>query len=269
MSNPIYDLNQKVALVTGAAAGIGAATVEVLAQAGAKVLATDISEQGEAVVAQWQQSGLDVAFMQHDVTDAQAWQRAVDSAISQFGGLDIVVNNAGIFVGGKLLDNSLEQVRRVLQVNVESIFLGMKYAAEVMQPGGAAGNGGSIINLSSVAGIIGLPGHTAYGSSKGAARLYSKHAAVEFARLGYGIRVNSVHPGLIATSMGDQVFEDFVSSGLAGSIEEAKAAVQQMTPLGRLGSVADVAQMILFLASDAASYITGAEFVVDGGLTAQ
>ena len=137
-----------------------------------------------------------------------------------------------------------------------------------MKPGGSAGKGGSIINLSSVAGLIGVPGHTAYGASKGAVRLYSKHAAVEFARLGYGIRVNSIHPGLIDTAMGRLVFDDFVATGLAPDLAAAEAAVLQMIPMALLGKVEDIAHMTRFLASDESGYCTGAEFVVDGGMTA-
>jgi 3alpha(or 20beta)-hydroxysteroid dehydrogenase len=145
----------------------------------------------------------------------------------------------------------------------------MKAAANVMKPGAEAGKGGSIINLSSVAGLIGVPGHSAYGASKGAVRLYTKHAAVEFGKLGYHIRVNSVHPGLIKTAMGEQAFQDFVDVGLAATIDEAKEVIKTMTPLGKLGEVEDIAQMVLFLASDAANFITGAEFTVDGGMSAQ
>lgn len=269
MTTSAYDLTGKTALITGAAVGIGAACVEVLAAAGAKVMASDIDrETGEKAVAAWQAQGLDVSFVQQDVTLERDWKQAVDATLETFGRLDIVVNNAGIYIGGKLVDNTLADVQKVHRVNVDSIFLGMKYPAQVMQPGGAAGKGGSIINLSSVAGMIGAPGHTAYGSTKGAVRLYTKHAAVEFARLGYGIRVNSVHPGVIDTAMGEQVFEDFVEVGVAADIEAAKAACIQLTPLGRLGTPKDIANMVHFLAADASSYVTGAEFIVDGGLTA-
>lgn len=264
------NLENKVALVTGAASGIGAKCVELLARMGAKVMATDIDpELGQQTVQSFIAEGLNVAFFKHDVCSPNDWNDSVKATLEMFGGLDILVNNAGIYVGGRLLDNNLEEVQRVHKVNVDSIFLGMKAAGNVMKPDGLAGKGGSIINLSSVAGLIGVPGHSAYGSTKGAVRLYTKHAAVEFAKLGYGIRVNSVHPGLISTSMGDQVFQDFVDVGLATSIDEAKVAVLGMTPLGRLGSVEDVANMIIFLASDASSFITGAELTVDGGMSAQ
>lgn len=179
-----------------------------------------------------------------------------------------MVNNAGIYVGGILINNTLDDVRKVHEVNVDSIFLGMKHCASVMKKGGTVGSGGSIINISSVAGLIGIPGHTAYGSTKGAVRLYTKHAAVEFGRLNYGIRVNSIHPGLIATAMGDQVFDDLIEVGIAKDVNEAKLILNQMTPLGRIGTSEDIANMVIFLASDASTFCTGAEFVVDGGMSA-
>ena len=263
-------LEGKVALVTGAAGGIGSACVRTLAEAGARVMATDLDGAAcEAVAYSLHAHGLDVRSLQQDVCDEARWQQVVEETLRELGGLDILVGNAGIYQGGLLESNTLEQVRKVLRVNVESIFLGMKHAAAVMKPGGSAGKGGSIINLSSVAGLIGAPGHTSYGSTKGAVRLYTKHAAVEFGALGYGIRVNSVHPGLIETDMGEAVFRDFVDAGLAATIDEAKEYVLGLTALGRLGTAQDVANIVLFLASDAASYVTGAEFVVDGGLSAK
>lgn len=267
--NPL-NLKNKVALVTGAASGIGYKCAELLAQMGARVMITDIQPDiGKNAVSKLNKQGLNTAFCQQDVCSEEDWNTAITNTLEQFSGLDILVNNAGIYIGGTLLQNSLEEVQRVHKVNVDSIFLGMKAAANVMKPEGAAGKGGSIINLSSIAGLIGVPGHSAYGSTKGAVRLYTKHAAVEFGKLGYGIRVNSVHPGLIDTAMGDQVFHDFVDVGLAPSIEAAKEIIKGMTPLGRLGKAEDIAQMILFLASDASCFVTGAEFVVDGGVTAQ
>ncbi|MCO4757133.1 MAG: SDR family oxidoreductase, partial [Oceanospirillaceae bacterium] len=243
---------------------------EHLARMGANVMATDIqAELGQQTVDGFRDQGLNVAFCQHDVCSEADWDRSIQATLTQLGGLDILVNNAGIYIGGTLLENSLEEVQRVHKVNVDSIFLGMKAAASVMKPGASSGQGGSIINLSSVAGLIGVPGHSAYGATKGAVRLYTKHAAVEFGKLGYNIRVNSVHPGLIKTAMGDQAFQDFVDVGLAATIEEAKDVVTGMTPLGKLGHVEDIAQTVLFLASDAASFITGAEFTVDGGMSAQ
>tara|TARA_R110001592_G_scaffold363248_4_gene682204 strand:+ start:56030 stop:56839 length:810 start_codon:yes stop_codon:yes gene_type:complete len=263
------DLSGKVALVTGAATGIGAACARELSAAGATVMLTDINVDGcEQQAKALSASGGKAFFGAQDVTVEEQWKQAVDQTLDQCGGLDILVNNAGMYIGGTLVNNTLEAVRRVHQVNVESIFLGMKYAAEAMQPGGRAGKGGSIINLSSVAGLIGVPGHSAYGSTKGAVRLYTKHAAVEFARLGYGIRVNSIHPGVIDTDMGKLVSKDFVEIGLAADLEEADAAILQMIPLATLGVPEDIARMTRFLASGESSYCTGAEFVVDGGMTA-
>lgn len=268
MSNP-FVLDGKVALVTGAAMGIGRATALQLARAGARVMLSDLDGDACAqTTAELAEIGLHVVSRQHDVSQERDWQSVIDATLQECGGLDVLVNNAGIFIGGMLLSNSLEQVQKVNAVNIDSIFLGMKYAAEAMKPGGAAGRGGSIINLSSVAGMKGVPAHSAYGSTKGAVRLYTKHAAVEFARLGYGIRVNSVHPGVTATAMGGQVFQDFVDLGMAPDIEAAKATIEQMIPMGRVGESQDIAHMIQFLASDASQYSTGSEFVVDGGLAA-
>ena len=167
-----------------------------------------------------------------------------------------------------LADINLEQFRKIYAVNVDGVFLGMKYAAMTMRPGGSSGRGGSIINLSSIAGITGTIGEAAYGSSKGVVRMLSKHAAIEFAALGYGIRVNSVHPGVIDTPMGDQVFETLGSDQILGSTEAAKEFVTSLIPMKRMGEPEEVAQVVCFMASDASTYITGSEYMVDGGVTA-
>ena len=256
-------VENKVALVTGAAVGIGRACAEILASGGAKVLLTDMNlDAVSATTEELKAKGYTVACAEQNVTDQARWSEIVELCTERFGALDILVNNAGIYVGGLVINNTLEEVRRVQEVNVDSIYMGTQAAARVMQPGS------SIINLSSVAGIKGLPGHSAYGASKGAVRLYSKHSAIEFARMGLGIRVNSVHPGVIATAMGSQVYDDFVACGMANSIEEAQAQVAELTPLGREGQVEEVASLVRFLASDASSYCTGSEFVVDGGASA-
>lgn len=262
-------LENKVALVTGAAVGIGRACAEILASGGARVMLSDINldtcvTTAEELTAQ----GLTVSACGQDVVDEAQWTATIDNCLDRFGGLDVLVNNAGIFIGGLVGSNSRKHIRKIQEVNVDSIVFGTQTAAEVMKPGGRAGKGGSIINLSSIAGIVGVPGHSVYGATKGAVRSYTKHTAVEFGRLGYGIRVNSVHPGLIETAMAQQVLDDFIAVGLAASAEEAMGAVGQMTPLGRLGSVREVANLVRFLASDASSYCTGAEWVVDGGVCA-
>ena len=256
----------KVALVTGAASGIGKACAGLLAAGGASVMLTDRDAATcQQATAELEADGYTVACMEQDVVDEARWDEVVDACVDQLGGLDILVNNAGIYVGGLLIDNTLAEVQRVMQVNVDSVFLGMRAAASVMKPGGRAGRGGSIINLSSAAGMIGVPGHSAYGASKGAVRLYTKHAAVEFGALNYGIRVNSVHPGVIDTPMGGQAYDNLVEVGLAGNLPEAKQLIETMTPLKRAGHIDEVAATVRFLASDAASYCTGSEFLVDGG----
>ena len=269
MSNNFFSLEGKVALVTGAGAGIGAACVHALAGAGAHVMATDIDEAScVSTASAAREKGLRAASMQQDVCDESRWQEVIGATLDEFGGFDILVNNAGIHSNGLLETDTLENLQQLYRVNVDSVFLGMKYAVTVMKPGGSAGQGGSIVNLSSAAGLMGLPLESAYGSTKGAVRLYTKHAAVEFATLGYGVRVNSVHPGLIETEMGSSLLDGFVSNGLVESLEQAHEMIQSLTPMGRLGKVEEVASVVHFLASDAASYVTGAEYLVDGGATA-
>lgn len=263
-----FQLNGKVALVTGAGQGIGAACAEVLAEAGATVMLTDINVTGcEAVQAALAERGIKASVMQQDVTDEARWQEVVNACIEQLGGLDVLVNNAGILDGSLVELDTLEQIRRLNTVNIESIFLGMKHAVLAMKPGGAAGKGGSIINMSSVAGLFGTLAHSAYGSTKGAVRLYTKHAAAEFGSLGYGIRVNSIHPGVIETPMGDEVAKTWAKLGIVDSVEAAVETVHSMTSLGRLGTPRDIALATLYLASDASAYVTGAELAVDGGMS--
>ena len=265
-----FSLAGKVALVTGAASGIGLECARVLGMAGARVMMGDIDHSGcAAAAAALRAAGLEVQARAQDVTAEGDWQASIEATLAAFGGLDVLVNNAGIYQGGTLESNTLEEVRRVHRVNVDSVFLGMKFAAQAMKPGGAAGRGGSRGHPSSVGRLLGRAGHPGFCSTQGAGRLHTKHAAVEFGALGYGIRVNSVHPGLIQTAMGEKVFEDFMALGLAPTLDEAKAVVLGMTAVGRLGTSRDVANMVLFLASDASSYVTGAEFVVDGGMSAR
>ena len=260
----------KVALVTGAAKGIGAACAATLAGHGASVVVADIDAQaGRAVADAIIKEGGDAVFMALDVTDQAQWQTTVSAVVDHHGGLDVLVNNAGIAIVHTLLETSLEEWRRVHAVNLDSVFMGTKCAVEVMRPGGRSGRGGSIINLSSVGGLIGAEGLTSYCSSKGGVRLFSKSVAVECGRAGYGIRVNSVHPGNTDTPMFRQELEDMHRKGAVASTEEALKFYMDMQVLPEIGQPRDIAAMVLFLASDAARFITGAEFVVDGGLTAQ
>ena len=261
-----YRVDGKVALVTGAGRmdGLGAAIAASLLAGGAKVLISDISEQGAEVASRL---GASAKFVRQDVTLEADWERAVAHALEQFGGLDIVVNNAGIEVAGFFADMRVEDFRRQMDVNTTSVFLGTKHAIRAMRPGGGAGRGGSIVNLSSVGGLKGAAGLGAYCASKGAVRLMTKSAAIECARLNYGIRVNSIHPGLIKTGMGNQTLKDYVKLGLLPDLETAEQAAATRYPLG-LGKVEDIAHAVRYLCSDAGRWQTGAELVVDGGLTA-
>jgi 3(or 17)beta-hydroxysteroid dehydrogenase len=246
-------LDGKVALITGAASGIGRATAGLFHRQGAKVAATDRNEAGLRALGE----DADLTLVQ-DVTDEARWREVVDAAVAAFGRLDILVNSAGIAVLGNIETTTLADWRKVNAVNVEGAFLGCREAVRAMK-----GTGGSIVNLSSVAGIIGDASSTAYCASKGAVRLLTKSAALHCARAGYGIRVNSVHPSFAETPM--------VLEGIARAKdpERVRAGLMRAAPMGRMGRAEEVANMILFLASDESSFTTGAEFMVDGGLTAQ
>lgn len=248
----------KVALVTGAAMGLGAETARRLAREGAAVLLTDRdSVHGEAVAEEILAAGGRAAFLAHDVTIESEWADAVANATQRFGALHVLVNNAGIS-GGQLplMEHSLDDWRRVLSVNLDGVFLGMRRAG----PAIAAAGGGSIINLSSILGKVGLPNAAAYCASKGGVALLSKAAALEWAAL--GIRVNSVHPGFIETPMVQTALHQ-VENG-----NEMRDQLISAHALGRFGVPREIADAILFLASDESSFMTGAELVVDGGYTA-
>ena len=260
--NKAFRLDGKVALVTGAARGIGAAVCDALSQAGAAVLVTDVLESaGQETVARLRKAGGKAEFFKHDVTNEKHWEAAVAFAVEKMGGLHVLVNNAGIETAALITQCELDDFRRVMDVNVNGVFLGHKHALRVMKPGS------SIVNLSSVAGIIGTTAHIAYHTSKGAVRLMTKAAAVECAQLGTGIRVNSIHPGIVATDMGANFIKDFVKLGLAPDYAAAEASVKAIHPMG-FGEPSDVASAVVYLASDAAKWINGSELVVDGGLTA-
>lgn len=261
-------LDGKVALISGGAQGIGAEVARALAQLGAAVLITDIQEAtGKQTVEAIRKAGGKAEFFKHDVTVEAQWEAAIAAAIKHFGGYDILVNNAGIETAALLSQCTLDDFSRVMQVNVNGVFLGLKHTVRAMGPGGAAGKGGSIVNLSSVAGLIGTTGHIAYHTSKGAVRLMSKAAAVECAQLGTGIRVNSVHPAIVRTEMGDNFIQHAVDLGLVPDFATGEAAFKAGHLLG-FGAPPDVAAAVAYLASDAARWITGTELVIDGGYTA-
>ncbi len=264
-----FRLDGKVALVSGAARGLGAEIAQALAAMGAKVLVTDVADGGgRGTVEAIRAGGGTAEAMSHDVTVEAQWQAAVAAAVSKLGGFDVLVNNAGIETAALLSQCSVEDFRKTLDVNVTGAFLGIKHAVQAMSPGGTAGKGGSIINLSSAAGFIGVAAHAAYCTSKGAVRLLTKAAAVECAQLGTGIRVNSIHPAIVQTDMGKSFLKDFVDLGLAPDFAAAEANILALHPMGHFGEPRDVASAVLYLAADASKWVTGAELAVDGGLAA-
>lgn len=262
----------KIAVVTGGASGIGRAAAEVLAQEGASVVVTDIqTPEGEEVVGSIIKQGGKAVFKVHDVVDEAAWQDIVSSTVSEFGGLDILVNNAGIGIPAMVTDMTLQDWRRQREINLDGVFLGVKYAIPAM----AASGGGSIINISSVAGLRGSPGLTGYNATKGGVRLFTKGVARECAAAGLKIRVNSVHPGIIDTPIwtkfeaSDEQLADSAFPLQAGAnAVDVQAMAAAGVPMGIAGTSQEIASGILFLASDEASHMTGSELVIDGGITA-
>jgi NAD(P)-dependent dehydrogenase (short-subunit alcohol dehydrogenase family) len=262
-------LDGKAALITGAARGLGAEMALALGSAGASLLLTDVLDDVLADTAeQVRKTGARVVTLHHDDRDEAQWEAAVAAAIDAFGGLDIVVNNAGIERMSLIANCELEEFKLVQDVNVNGVFLGIKHAVRAMSPGGAAGKGGSIVNLSSVAGLAGVPALIAYCASKGAVRLMTKAAAVECGRLGTGIRVNSIHPAVVQNKMGNDFLRHFVELGVMPDLQASTAAFTAAHPIGHFGSSDDIASAVLYLASDASKWVTGAEFVIDGGFTA-
>jgi len=244
----------KVALITGGARGMGAAEAALFASEGARVVITDVRDEDGALTAKnISPDASACVYMHHDVVSEDKWATVVASTIKTFGRIDVLVNNAGIFETGTVLNTTLDMYRRTIDINQVGVFLGMKAVAEHM----VKQQSGSIINISSIAGLQGAAGFLAYGASKWAVRGMSRGVAKELAP--FGVRVNSIHPGIIDTAM-LQIF-DKVGSGV-------REAVRTRIPMGREAEVQEVATMALFLASDESSYCNGGEFVVDGGWTA-
>lgn len=254
------NLQSKTVIVTGAASGIGSATTRLLLREGASVLATDIdSKRGEGFVRELENDfPKKICFLRQDVSLEQDWIRTLDETEASFGPLDVLVNNAGVLpalIG--LADTTLEEWRRVMSVNLDGVFLGVKHAFRKM-----SGRGGAIVNVSSVAGLVGMPLTGAYAPSKGGVLLLTKAAALEGARFDPPIRVNAVHPGYIQTEMTASI-----ANVLGG--ERFERRVHQVVPLKTLGSPDQVAEAIVFLASDKSKFTTGSSLVVDGGWTSQ
>jgi 3alpha(or 20beta)-hydroxysteroid dehydrogenase len=263
----VYQLTGRKALVTGGARGLGAGMAEALARAGAAVVIGDIqADLGKTTAATLQQSGAAAEFVPLDVGDEASWEQAIAQAIGYLGGLDILVNNAGVEITSLLVDVDAADARRMLEVNVLGTALGIKHGLRAMRPGGPAGTGGAIVNVASVAATIAFPGIAIYSATKSAVDRLTRVAAMESGKLGYGVRVNCVYPGLVPTEMGAQLAQDMVTLGLWPSAEACVEDVIGLTPLGRLGEVADMADAVVFLASDGARFITGAGLPVDGGM---
>ena len=251
-------LENTIALVTGAQRGIGAATVIALRNAGAHVIATDLNapDCGDQNRVQ-------------DVAEEAGWIALAGYIKEKHGRLDILVNNAGIAVIASIENETLENWRNLQSVNVESIFLSHKHMLPLLKEGGKTRDGGaSVINLSSIGGLVGIPLNASYCASKGAVKLFTKVAAAEFGMMKYNIRVNSVHPGGIETPMMDGITERFVEFGLAPDKAAARANIDAQHMLGRWGKPEEIANGIVYLASPAASFMTGSELVIDGGFTA-
>ena len=247
-------LDGKVALISGGARGQGATEAKLFAQEGAKVVLGDLlDDEGRKVEEMIRELGGEATYVHLDVTEEQDWRAAIKVAIDRYGKLDILVNNAGIFPMAQVEETTGELWDQVMEVNAKGVFLGTKYAIPEMRNAG----GGSIINISSVAGLVGSTVAAAYGASKGAVRIFTKSAAIQYAK--DGIRVNSIHPGVIETPMTADLLAD----------EARRQRFLERSPLGRFGSSEDVAYGALYLASEESSFVTGSELVIDGGVTAQ
>ncbi len=247
-------LEGKVALISGGARGQGAVEARLFASEGARVVIGDILDDlGRQVEAEIAEAGGDITYVHLDVTSETDWEDAVRTAVDNYGGLNILVNNAGILIRAGVEDTTEEDWDRIMDINAKGVFLGTKASIPAMRDAG----GGSIINISSVAGLQGSSQSAAYSSTKGAVRILTKSTAIQYAK--ENIRCNSVHPGIIYT--------DMTSDSL--DTEEGQRNWRNRVPLGRLGQSEDVANGVLFLASDESSYMTGSELVIDGGITAQ
>lgn len=261
-------LDGKVALISGAARGIGAETARLMTEAGAKVVIGDIlEEQGKATATAL---GSSAAFVRLDVTSEDDWRTAISLAEARFGGLDILVNNAGRFTGLDLEEATLDDWHKLCAVNLTGVFLGTKLCAPALAARGKdSKHGSAIVNLSSVAGLVGSQLDPLYSMTKGGVALFTKSCALSFGGKGQRIRVNSIHPGVIDTDMGEQTF---VVRATREGVNDAMGVREDVTetyPIGRIGVPEDIAKGIVFLASDDAGFMTGSGLVVDGGITAQ
>jgi NAD(P)-dependent dehydrogenase (short-subunit alcohol dehydrogenase family) len=263
-------LDGKVALISGAARGIGGETARLMAQAGARVVIGDVlDEQGGQTVAAIRSAGGEAEYIHLDVTQETQWTDAVGLATNKFGKLDVLVNNAGVFIGKGIEEISLAEWDRLVAVNMTGVFLGTRMAvAALREAARSTEHGSAIVNLASIAGIVGSQLDPLYSMTKGGVTLFTKSAALEFGRKGYRIRVNSIHPGVIQTDMGAQTFVARAQRSGTNDTAAVQKGVTETVPWGRLGVPTDIAKGIVFLASDDAGYMNGAGLVVDGGVTA-
>jgi 3(or 17)beta-hydroxysteroid dehydrogenase len=250
----------KSAVVTGGALGIGRACALKLAEEGAAVVVTDVDvDQGSHVAAEIRGRGGDALFVEHNVADESQWDHVMKVVVERFKKLDVLVNNAGVALAKDVEHTTLEEWRRLMSINLDGVFLGTKHAIQAMK----TARSGSIVNLSSIEGLVGDPNLAAYNASKGGVRLLTKSAALYCAKAGYNIRVNSVHPGYIWTPM----VENYLKA--QGDVAQGRKLLDSLHPIGHVGEPDDIAYGVLYLASDEAKFVTGTELVIDGGYTAQ
>lgn len=264
-------LIDKTALITGAAKGIGAQTARLMADHGATVFLADIlSDQVQQVADEINGSGGHATAITLDVSSESSWQAVIHEIIGSGNQLDILVNNAGYFLGKSFEEATMDDWQKLVGVNMTSVFLGTKLCAPALrQAGKQSRHGSAIVNLSSIAGLVAAPNDPLYGMTKGGVTMFTKSTAISFANQGDRVRVNSVHPGVVDTEMGQQALDSQAKRmGLAGS-EQINTLAAKKHPLGRIANTADIAQAILFLASDDSAFMTGISMPVDGGYTAQ
>ena len=267
----MIDLEGKIALVSGGARGIGAETARLMIAAGARLAVCDVlDEAGQHLVRSLAGAPGQVIYVHLDVAEEDDWSRAIKTVVAEFGGLDILVNNAGIYIAKDIEQSTLADWHRICAVNLTGVFLGTKIALPLLRQRGAASpHGSAIVNVSSVAGLVGSPVVPLYSMTKGGITTFTKSIALECGRKAYRVRVNSIHPGMIESEMGDQAIVQRASNVGIDDPSIVSAQLAAAYPIGRLGTVTDIASGILFLASDNAAFITGAALAVDGGWTAQ
>lgn len=270
-NNTARRLEGRVAFVSGGLRGIGLAIVERYVAEGAQVVLSDLDPaEGDAVRAAIGRLGNSASYLRADVTSQADWQAALDHVSQRHGRLDVLVNNAGIDLTGPVEELDLEGWRRIMAINVDGVFLGTRTFVPLLAQSGASVKGGaSVINVSSIMGIVGYSEVSAYNASKGAVRLFTKGIAIEFATKRMPIRANSIHPGFVLTPLLNAGFQRWVDKGFAEKPQDLVDTMAATTPIGRLADPSEIAGAAFFLASEDSSYMTGAELVIDGGWTAQ